>query len=82
MRPTGILFSIQLLKIQEPCPPFHMVSLLMSASSPSEGYLSTSVARAQSSDLLEAAQEELVLLPSPFKGSCNCRADVASQSVK
>ena len=29
MTPDGIPFSIQLLKIQEPCPPFLMVSLLM-----------------------------------------------------
>ena len=27
MRPAEIPFSIQLLKIQEPCPPFQMVSL-------------------------------------------------------
>ena len=29
LRPAEIPFSIQLLKIQEPCPPFHMVTLTL-----------------------------------------------------
>ena len=43
MTPAEISFSMQLLKIQEPCPPFHMVALLLdhvpTAPFHSKGYL-------------------------------------------